>query len=300
MTSFLKEISDSYVDPLIGRIPYFKDVKSFINDKNVIAAKKHLNIVDCNVDSLLSIIIVYKNEPYLNKTIDDLYTSCVGPIEILVEDDKGDGRRIITNKLVNQANGKYICMLDAHCKLSYGWDICLKEFLKNGDLITSRICILNPDAWENDSSFYADYYSINLSNFGFGKSISCCNNSLIETLDILGCFFVLTRDTFLKFDGCRTDLYSQWGNFESEWALNIWLSGGHCYCLNSTLCAHWFKTRETACCYNKRHLLESIDLFKDLVLNKKLKNQIFDFSWLLDKFNYSDDDFSSGSGYAFF
>ena len=70
----------------------------------------------------LSIVIPSLNEPYLDKTVEDIKRHAETDIEVLVGDDAVEklGQRALTNKLVREAKGKYVMKCDAHVSFSQG------------------------------------------------------------------------------------------------------------------------------------------------------------------------------------
>lgn len=74
--------------------------------------------------ALVSIIIPYKNEPYLEKTVEDIKTKAQGEIEIILAPDLEEGchMRQVINEAVKKAKGKYILKIDAHCLVAPGFD----------------------------------------------------------------------------------------------------------------------------------------------------------------------------------
>lgn len=95
----------------------------------------------------LSILIPSRQEPFLKRTVDDVFANARGSIEVLVCYDgswpveglpandrltelhvgESIGQRAATNRLAKLARGRYIMKLDAHCGVDEGFDVKLVE-----------------------------------------------------------------------------------------------------------------------------------------------------------------------------
>ena len=114
----------------------------------------------------VSVVIPARNEPYLQKTVDDVFAKSHGDIEIIVVLDAGDdrleqkpnlkiihhdyplGTRKSLNEAIKSASGKYIFKLDAHCILSKGFDTVLVRDHHPDWVVTLPRYSLNPERWE--------------------------------------------------------------------------------------------------------------------------------------------------------
>ena len=114
--------------------------------------------------SKLSLVIVAKNEPYLERTIQDIKAKATGEIEILVDDRVGEGNdmRQKINDLVSKATGEYIMKLDAHCLLAHGFDEQLIKDHEPNWVQVPRRKRLDAEKWEviEDGRLPVDYESI--------------------------------------------------------------------------------------------------------------------------------------------
>jgi len=117
---------------------------------------------------ITSVIIPARNEPFLSKTIDDLFQKSTGEIEIIIVLDAywpdpplknrknliivhmGEvvGMRELINSGARIATGKYLMKIDAHCMVGDGFDEILKADCDiNTVSIPSRYS-LDPEKWE--------------------------------------------------------------------------------------------------------------------------------------------------------
>jgi len=101
---------------------------------------------------MISIIIPAQNEePYLNRTIENIYSTCSIPPEVIVIDNGGNGQidsravilpmdnnvgeRAAMNKAAAAAHCDYLLRIDAHCDFSpSGWDMMMAEATGEKDI----------------------------------------------------------------------------------------------------------------------------------------------------------------------
>jgi len=125
----------------------------------------------------LSVIIPSRNEPYLSKTIDDLFDKAEEKIEIIVMLDgywpeepitshdnlilvhkgKAHGMRPNINAAARIASGKYLMKIDAHCIVGEGFDkILIADCEKNCLAVPSRYP-LDVEKWQRERRGPAEY-----------------------------------------------------------------------------------------------------------------------------------------------
>jgi glycosyltransferase involved in cell wall biosynthesis len=142
----------------------------------------------------VSVLIPSRNEPYLQKTVDDLFAKAKGEIEVIVLldgywpdpilKDRGSlilihsgeprGMRKALNGMAGVATGKYLMKTDAHCMFGEGYDEILKADCEEDWLaIPSRFSLM-PEEWkirENRPAVEYDYLTfpyVKDSQFGTG------------------------------------------------------------------------------------------------------------------------------------
>jgi hypothetical protein len=96
--------------------------------------------------SKVSVLVPARNEPYLRRTIDGVFATAAGEVEVLVtldgapaleplpddlrltvlHNDTPRGIGASTWEMAQRATGEYLMKLDAHCLLAEGWDAALK------------------------------------------------------------------------------------------------------------------------------------------------------------------------------
>lgn len=130
----------------------------------------------------LSIIIPSRNEPYLSRTIQDVFDNARGEIEVVahldgywpedwqavtdrypnlhtVHSGEAVGMRAGINKAVASAKSrgaKYVMKLDAHCGLGEGFDEILKADIEDDWVVVPRRKRLDPATWTLTDTNKAD------------------------------------------------------------------------------------------------------------------------------------------------
>lgn len=116
----------------------------------------------------LSVVIPARNEPYLQKTIDDIFLKSRGDTEVIAildgywpdpplkDNDKlhiihrgeSRGMRDAITSAVEMSQAKYVMKLDAHCMLSEGFDLELMKASQPNWVQVPRRKRLLPETWE--------------------------------------------------------------------------------------------------------------------------------------------------------
>lgn len=130
---------------------------------------------------MLSVIIPALNEAErLNRTIDNIFATADGPVEVLVFDQGGNGRidkratvlcepvcssngsepvcsgsapvnvgeRRAMNRMVEEARGDHVMRIDAHCDFQpQGWDRLLRTATGDKEVTLAVLTALEPDTW---------------------------------------------------------------------------------------------------------------------------------------------------------
>jgi glycosyltransferase involved in cell wall biosynthesis len=215
---------------------------------------------------LVSVIMpVGKNEKESSyiRTIDSLTKTAQGKIEILFLADgwcpKSDklysypnliifpskenlGERKTVNRGVKLAKGKYIFRVDAHCKMSEGWDENFAALCSDKTLLVSILDALDEETWEGLNHVY-DSVSVTpscIEKWWGRRKLDVLPNAF-PTMSLTGCGWFCERDYFdscLRFD---EDL-SKWGCIGPELSIKVEKSGGQILVAKTVNCAHLFNT----------------------------------------------------------
>lgn len=126
----------------------------------------------------VSVLIPSRNhEPYLGRTVNDLFAKAGGDIEVIVIQDGPvytplAERRNLTVRFEPQrgivaccqqaatlATGQYFMKLDAHCAISEGWDLELQQACEDSWVVIPRLYVLDAEKWcWQDERFYDYFY----------------------------------------------------------------------------------------------------------------------------------------------
>lgn len=239
----------------------------------------------------LSIIIPARNEPHLNRTIEDLKKKSDGDIEIIAVLDGHDADRIDGVKYIYHrepigmkyainsgaeiATGKYIMKLDAHCIVGPEFDLQLKKDHQPNWIQIPRRCKLLSDIWKADLNNYIDYeYWIwppkypRASLHGFRWKERQKENAHIpidDTLTFQGSFWFMTRDWWDKCDFMNDEGYNELHAQEAAYLGNTtWLKGGRVVTNKNTWYAHWHKKRQDGRGYH---------------INERLRRKCYQYSY---------------------
>lgn len=226
----------------------------------------------------ISVLITSKNEPYLAQTIEDIKANAKGTIEILAEEDDGRGQRAMLNKLAGQAKGKYLLKVDAHCSFGLGFDTIMLEDMDEATIMAPYLMPLDVEKWvvshHNKMSSYV--FDTNLVMHFAPNTDDLIN----DTMCLQGSCFLVSRETFFKWDLCDETLGS-WGHQGVELGIKAWNNGGRCVTTKKTYYGHLFRHTELDFPYKRSQ--EAIDETHNKFI-KKFKTK--DIGWLIERFGY--------------
>jgi cellulose synthase/poly-beta-1,6-N-acetylglucosamine synthase-like glycosyltransferase len=241
--------------------------------------------------TLVSVVIpIYKtDEKYFEKTVESVLQNASGKIEIVyLLDEKEEGHRVLTNRMVQKATGRYILRLDCHCAMSPGWDLRMKRSCRKMTLIRPVVDVLDENKWTGRNN---DMAMVVLSPRLENQFVSPWKSFLYrgieeDTMSIIGCCYMARKEDFLAVGGCDESL-GKWGGAGPEMALKFWMSGGKCLTRTDTVCYHLFR-KETPFSVNSEELGNVFKKVYMMFRNGQWKTeqcaQVRQLSWLLDKF----------------
>jgi len=236
---------------------------------------------------IVSIIIPSLKEKYLQRTIDNLKETAIGEIEILaIEDEKEEGRRVLINRAAQQAKGKFLFIIDAHCIMSHAWDAKMKQALENyQDLVVAQLDGINEETWQVKDHYHRFVYlNRDLVEKWWGKSFEELP-VVQETMAFTGCAWMVHKSRYWELGGYNETL-EKYGGDGSEWALKIWLSGGRCLLHLDVVCAHLFKEEgEETHSVLPEEIDDSYQKLREIFYEGKGPLQKLSIDWLVGKFD---------------
>ena len=115
--------------------------------------------------------------------------------------------------------------------------------------------------------------------------------NVTETMSIQGSCFMLTKKKYFELDICSEEFHS-WGQQGVEVACKTWLSGGKVMVLHTTWYAHMFRTQGGDFSFPypnpQSKVVENRQKSRELFYENKWPKSIYNFQWMLDKFNPPD------------
>lgn len=262
---------------------------------------------------MVTIVIPSRNEPYLQKTIQDLILKAKGEIEIIavldgywpqihefVNDPRVTyihystprGMRNAINSAVRIAKGKYILKCDAHVMFDTGYDVALQEFCENNWIVVPRRYALDPEKWErtNNPKYPVDYMYLSKDFHGvvwdeMNKDEAAKGLVWDELMSSQGSCWFMHKQYYKELDLMDEEHFGSFASEFQEVGLKCWLSGGKVIVNKKTWYAHWHKT-ETRGYSLDRGEGQKAQAFVEFWMSGgfKFPFQKYDLKWLLGKF----------------
>lgn len=207
---------------------------------------------------MVSVMITARNEPQLNRTIESLYKTAEGEIEVMVSLDEPpeiavDGRAIKSshsspvgrrrgfNIMAGAAKGEYLFILDAHCKMSQGWDIKLAESCPEKGIVVSCIQDMHEETWELRPGVYNHVYLTGEyeEKWWSRKPVKAVEEMMCFT----GCSWMIPKKYYWECGGYDESL-GLYGWDGPEWACKVWMGDnpGVVLLRSDVICGHVFGT----------------------------------------------------------
>lgn len=272
--------------------------------------------------SKVSIIIPARNEIFLSKTIDDLFTKASGEIEVIVNlDGEGYlsqppiverknlilikhpdpiGMRPGINECAKISTGEFIMKIDGHCMVAEGYDEILKADCEDNWVVVPRRYSLEPETWTflKNGKSPVDYHYLSYpwdsASVVFGLHGHVWNQRARTRLDILiddemssqgSCWF-MTKKHFDRYDGLPCEGYGTFIQEFQQIGMRTWLGGGRVIVNKNTWYAHLHKGKIYGRGYHlqKKEGIDGALYSADFWMNNKWKDRKYDIEWLIDKF----------------
>lgn len=267
--------------------------------------------------SKLSIIIPYRNEEFIERTVDGLNKAIRGDTEILIEEDTTPiGQRAMQNKLARKATGDFLMKLDGHVIMKDGFDVDMMRDCPSDGLLTASILNLHAYDWVCEQCGARNYqgvmphakcckwkkdvvwkpkpqpkvtFSYFDSKFAWVTSDDISDKPIDETMSIQGQGWICPTKLYWDLELCD-ESFGSWGQQGVEMSCKLWLSGHRVLCTKDVWCAHLFRgiddfpyKRDMSQVYNAR--VKSHDLFWE----NKWTGQVRPFKWIIEHFNFPGD-----------
>lgn len=235
---------------------------------------------------LVSVIIPVcdADEEWIERTIESVHDNAVGPTQIIaIRDKEHEGHRVLMNRMAEDADGKFLLRLDAHCAMSPGWDVRMKSSCDKQTVVAAIVDSLNVKTWGGS---LVDMGLIILNremDNTYPPWKGLAQREIEEpTMGLGGCNYMIQKAFYDYHEGCDEELgIREAGGL--EWALKAWLSGGQVIIRTDVVCCHLFRAPEIGVGNAKK------DRNATLMLGKKWatgygKGQTRGLYWLTRKF----------------
>ncbi len=273
-----------------------------------------------NTKPIVSIVIPSRNEPFLQKTIEDLLLNAEAEIEIIVNLDgfwpepivsdprvryihRGApiGMRPGINSAVAIARGEYIMKIDAHCMVDKGFDVKLVADCEDNWIVIPRRKRLDAENWTvqdvGKPDIDAMYLSFpdNPSDFGGpglngriwrGRDVARLSHLIDDEMSFQGSCWFMKRTYFYELELMDYESYGSFWNEAQELGLKAWLSGGAVKRNKKTWYAHLHKGKKHGRGYNldTRLMKQGAIFTKKWIHNEAWSKQTKPFSWVIKHF----------------
>lgn len=264
----------------------------------------------------VSVIIPARNEPYLNRTVDEVFSKAAGDVEAivvldgykpetppkertnlrLIHFDRSHGMRPAINAAAGAAKGKYLMKLDAHCLLAEGYDEILAAECDDNWIVVPRRYSLDANRWAPiEDKRATDYHYLcyphpNGALHGIRWDARARERENVEIDDEMSsqgsCWF-MTQDHFWKrIGGMDAGNYGTFAQEFQELGLKTWLGGGRVAVNKRTWYAHWHKPRDHGRGYflSAREKVKGEKYSTDYWMNNRWPDRQHDIEWLIEKF----------------
>lgn len=217
------------------------------------------------MNDLVSVVIPSRNEPYTQKTVEDLLEKATGNIEIFVILDgawlnsqkynsdprvnyvhytKSRGMRNAINSGVSLSRGKYILKTDAHCMFDKGFDTKLKENMQENWIVIPRRYPLDPEKWQieqrNDNKYPIDIMILD-NNLQAIPTKERSDNSILDIPSFQGSCWFMTKDFYRELDLLDDEKYGSFWQEAQEIGFKCRAKDGRIKRNTYTWYAHWHK-----------------------------------------------------------
>lgn len=230
----------------------------------------------------LSILIPSKNEPYLQRTIEDIISnSALYPhdLEILAEEDYGLGQRGLTNKLCRMALGEYVMKVDAHCSFGPDFDEIMLSEIDDHTILSPQMGVLDPISWTINGKKMTTRYCFDTNLvMQYDKE-----NENPETMCLQGSAWMVLKENYWKWN-LGDETLGSWGSQGPELGIKAFLNGGRCKSTRSTYYGHVFRHSDSDFPYQRD---KEAGKHANLELKRRYLNQ--SIAPLIRKFSYPHD-----------
>ena len=227
----------------------------------------------------LSILIPSRNEPLLQKTIEDIERNKRAATEVLYEEDTVPiGQRALTNKLARRSQAPYLMKVDAHCSFGPGFDEIMLSEIDDRTILAPQMGVLDPLSWSINGKKMTQRYCFD-SNFVMQYDEQ---NGEKESMCLQGSAWMISAKNYWDWNICDESLGS-WGGQAAELGIKAYLNDGVCRSTSNTYYGHVFRHSSEEFPYDRG---DNPGKFATEELKRRYFSRI---KGLVEKFNYPAD-----------
>ena len=260
---------------------------------------------------MLSVIIPSRNDPHLNRTIEQLSSGAWGVVEILAMVDgptehelpaenyrlrvvripEAQGMRAAINLGVSLAQGDVLMKIDSHCDISEGYDSYLSESCERSNLVIARRNELNTD-WTRGDATPCDYWYMSspwTSGQGYMRDCRWASRTTArmdvpvdETMTISGSMWAMSRALWERIGPMDDATFGPWSGEPQELSCKTWLSDGRVLVDKRVTYAHMRGTRGYHIQW--KYALRGLRRVTQYWANDEWPQAKHSFGWLVDRF----------------
>ena len=270
---------------------------------------------------MISVIIPARNELHLRRTVEDVIRKAAGEIEIIVVLDQWDfnkavkpeplleqldwirgpgqeisnvrlieypnltGQRVMINRAIREATGSHILKIDAHCKLSDGYDVALLEVCEPDTFYTTAMRGITEETWTSNDRVFAAALLTPEYRWAWwpGYDNHVGHLPTHEIMAFSGTVYFCSKELWEGIGG-HDATFAPWGECGAELSLKVWLTGRRLMIHRGVCCAHLYRKkfpyRVTGGTRNA-----TIRAITKMVQEKAFADQVHDIPWLVGKFS---------------
>ena len=210
---------------------------------------------------MISVIIpaYYKEEPYLNRTIENIYRTAIGDIEVIVilngyyqeVDDRARvirleenmGERVAMNAAARGALGEFLLRIDAHCDFyTPGWDKMMAD-VTGPKTITVAILTAVDKEWNRlEGHWYGPCRLMpNMEAKWEKPNANRDYPTVVPNMAFTGCGWLIPLEFYNELGGADESM-PKMGAIGEEFAVKAWLAGGKVQSRTDVMIGHIFGT----------------------------------------------------------
>jgi hypothetical protein len=261
----------------------------------------------------VSVIVPARNEPYLTRTIADVFEKATGEIEVIavcdgydpplpidsrlvvIRHERAQGMRPSINEAAERATGDYLLKLDAHCLLAPGFDEALAADCDDDWVVTPARQGLDPVQWFPIGDLIEAHYltcPVNpnpkhaalRARHWRSRAETRRDVRLDDDMSFQGSCWFMSQKHWRRLGGLSCEGYGPFVQEPQEIGLKTWLGGGAVKINKRTWYAHWKKTEGQGYVLSPRQSREGLAYSTDYWMNNRWSSRVRDLSWLIDKF----------------